>query len=86
MDATKEQLLENILDEIEPGERPSNRNLKARAGARSIVDNVFQNGHVLITTYSGMRIYRDYLIARREWGYCVLDEGHKIRIPILTFH
>ena len=37
-------------------------------------------GNVLITTYVGMRIYSG-LIQPRQWGYCVLDEGHKIRNP-----
>lgn len=37
-------------------------------------------GNVLITTYVGMRIYSG-LIQPKQWGYCVLDEGHKIRNP-----
>lgn len=37
-------------------------------------------GNVLITTYVGMRIYSG-LIQPHQWGYCVLDEGHKIRNP-----
>ena len=35
---------------------------------------------VLITTYAGVRIYRDLLLSRK-WDYVVLDEGHKIRNP-----
>lgn len=37
-------------------------------------------GHVVITTYVGLRIYSN-IILPRQWGYCVLDEGHKIRNP-----
>ena len=57
----------------------------ARAGraptkAAKIVDTVMDKGHVLITTYAGLQSYGDLLIPR-EWGYAVLDEGHKIRNP-----
>ncbi|KAK9449085.1 SNF2 family N-terminal domain-containing protein [Limtongia smithiae] len=47
---------------------------------RRLVDKVAAKGHVLITTYVGMQIYRDAILPK-EWGYCVLDEGHKIRNP-----
>lgn len=79
MDLNNEELLESTLEDTAPGEELKG-NFKGRAGARSIVDNVMTNGHVLVTTYVGMRIYSDYLL-NREWGYCVLDEGHKIRNP-----
>ncbi|KAL9644502.1 hypothetical protein ABK040_009366 [Willaertia magna] len=35
---------------------------------------------ILITTYESLRIHQDLLI-KQEWGYVVLDEGHKIRNP-----
>ena len=35
---------------------------------------------ILVTTYAGVRIYRDLLLSRK-WDYVVLDEGHKIRNP-----
>ena len=35
---------------------------------------------VLITTYAGVRIYRDHLLPCK-WDYVILDEGHKIRNP-----
>ena len=38
----------------------------------------FYPGHVIITTYEGLRTYRSYLLSI-NWAYCVLDEGHKIR-------
>ncbi|KAH8878534.1 hypothetical protein GQ53DRAFT_671184 [Thozetella sp. PMI_491] len=47
---------------------------------RKIVDRVVQHGHVLVTTYAGLQTYEDVLIPV-EWGYAVLDEGHKIRNP-----
>ena len=38
------------------------------------------DGGVLVTTYAGVRIYRELLLAVK-WDYVVLDEGHKIRNP-----
>ena len=39
-------------------------------------------GAVLIMTYSAFRSYSDLLLQQQhEWGYVVLDEGHKIRNP-----
>ncbi|KAG2393095.1 hypothetical protein C9374_009672 [Naegleria lovaniensis] len=35
---------------------------------------------VLITTYESLRNYQEILI-EKEWGYIILDEGHKIRNP-----
>lgn len=37
-------------------------------------------GHVLVTTYEGLRVHRQLLVSQR-WGYVVLDEGHKIKNP-----
>ena len=48
--------------------------------ASRIVDRVTSLGHVLITTYAGLRIYRKQLIPVK-WSYAILDEGHKIRNP-----
>ncbi|KAF2396175.1 hypothetical protein EJ06DRAFT_516923 [Trichodelitschia bisporula] len=48
--------------------------------ARKVVEKVVQHGHVLITTYSGLKVYADLLV-ETEWGCAVLDEGHKIRNP-----
>ena len=47
---------------------------------RKIVDGVVNNGHVLVTTYTGLQTYADVL-QPVEWEYAVLDEGHKIRNP-----
>jgi superfamily II DNA or RNA helicase len=38
------------------------------------------SGHILLTTYQSVRIYK-HLLLPREWGYVILDEGHKIRNP-----
>ena len=57
--------------------RPST---KANKSARKIVDRVKQEGHILVTTYTGLQTYADLLIPT-EWEYAVLDEGHKIRNP-----
>lgn len=48
--------------------------------AKEIVSRVMEKGHVLITTYVGLRIYSKFILPH-EWGYVVLDEGHKIRNP-----
>ncbi|KAL2020383.1 hypothetical protein VTK56DRAFT_8512 [Thermocarpiscus australiensis] len=53
---------------------------KSSKAAKQIVDRVVKHGHVLVTTYAGLQTYGDVLIPV-EWGYAVLDEGHKIRNP-----
>ena len=45
-----------------------------------IVDKLANSADVLITTYEGARLEKDLLL-HREWGYVILDEGHKIRNP-----
>ncbi|RDL35234.1 putative DNA repair and recombination protein RAD26 [Venustampulla echinocandica] len=60
---------------------------KSSKAARKVVDRVVQHGHVLVTTYAGLQTYSDELIPV-DWGYAVLDEGHKIRNPntAITIH
>ncbi|KAG4027785.1 hypothetical protein MFRU_027g00740 [Monilinia fructicola] len=53
---------------------------KSEKLAQKIVDRVVKHGHVLVTTYAGLQTYSDTLI-NVDWGYAVLDEGHKIRNP-----
>ncbi|EPE06897.1 dna repair and recombination protein rad26 [Ophiostoma piceae UAMH 11346] len=70
-------------DEIEDEELSwDNRHQKrgSSAAAKKIVDRVVKHGHVLVTTYAGLQTYGDVLIPI-DWGYAVLDEGHKIRNP-----
>lgn len=46
----------------------------------ALIEKVVTEGHVLITTYVGLRIHSDKLL-NVKWKYAVLDEGHKIRNP-----
>ncbi|MBE7179663.1 MAG: DEAD/DEAH box helicase family protein, partial [Terriglobus roseus] len=57
--------------------RPVGKGFKT---AKRIVDRVVRDGHVLVTTYSGLQSYAKLLVPQ-EWEYAVLDEGHKIRNP-----
>ncbi|CAR30825.1 hypothetical protein ZYGR_0P01270 [Zygosaccharomyces rouxii] len=47
---------------------------------QTLIDKVAKDGHVLITTYVGLRIHADKLL-KINWAYGILDEGHKIRNP-----
>ncbi|KAK4889423.1 DNA repair protein rhp26 [Elasticomyces elasticus] len=62
------------------GRRSRVQHTKGYRQARAIVNRVLANGHVLVTTYSGLQTYAPLLIPV-DWGYAVLDEGHKIRNP-----
>ncbi|KAL4918690.1 SNF2 family N-terminal domain-containing protein [Aspergillus aurantiobrunneus] len=66
------------------GSSGSSSGLKA---ARKVVKRVVEEGHVLVTTYSGLQSYSSLLIPV-EWGGAILDEGHKIRNPntSITMH
>ncbi|KAI5926431.1 SNF2 family N-terminal domain-containing protein [Camillea tinctor] len=61
------------------GEQTEPKARKSKA-AKNIVDRVVNNGHVLVTTYAGLQTYGKLLIPV-QWGYAILDEGHKIRNP-----
>ncbi|KAK0709165.1 SNF2 family N-terminal domain-containing protein [Lasiosphaeria miniovina] len=63
-------------DDVWDKKKPS----KSSKAAKKIVDRVVKHGHVLVTTYAGLQTYSDVLIPV-DWGYAVLDEGHKIRNP-----
>ncbi|KAG5418405.1 rhp26 [Candida metapsilosis] len=76
-----EAKMEEYLESWDPQtSQKSLRGIKTQINAEKIVDTVVSKGHVLITTYVGLRIYSKYILPQ-EWGYCVLDEGHKIRNP-----
>lgn len=45
-----------------------------------LVNRMIKCNGVLLTTYAGVRIYKDHLLGQK-WDYLVLDEGHKIRNP-----
>lgn len=78
-----EAKMEEYLETWDPQtSKKSLRGIKSQINAQKIVNTVVEKGHVLITTYVGLRIYSKYILPQ-EWGYCVLDEGHKIRNPDL---
>jgi DNA excision repair protein ERCC-6 len=60
---------------------------KAQKTAKKIVQRVVEEGHVLVTTYSGLQTYAPVLIPV-DWDCAILDEGHKIRNPntSITIH
>lgn len=80
IDLNREAEREDQLLSILPGSGQRKPVSKAHKGAKRIVDRVVAEGHVLVTTYSGLQSYASLLIPV-EWGYAVLDEGHKIRNP-----
>jgi len=53
---------------------------KGHKAAKKIVKRVVEEGHVLVTTYSGLQTYSSLLIPI-DWESAILDEGHKIRNP-----
>ncbi|KAF1947810.1 DNA repair and recombination protein RAD26 [Clathrospora elynae] len=59
----------------------------AGKSAKKILEKVKRDGHVLVTTYSGLQTYAEFLIPT-EWECAILDEGHKIRNPntAITIH
>ena len=48
------------------------------AAAASLTSN--RSNGILITTYESLRVHQSLLLPH-EWGYAILDEGHKIRNP-----
>jgi DNA excision repair protein ERCC-6 len=78
LDVKREDRLEDDLDNLD-FDRPR-KPPKGSKSAKRIVDKVQRDGHVLVTTYSGLQTYAEHLIPM-DWEYCVLDEGHKIRNP-----
>jgi DNA excision repair protein ERCC-6 len=58
----------------------SKREYKSNPAIKRFVSFMSENGHVVITTYEGLRVHRADLLPIK-WAYAVLDEGHKIRNP-----
>ncbi|KAK7544298.1 DNA repair protein-like protein Rhp26/Rad26 [Phyllosticta citribraziliensis] len=79
IDMKRETQVERSLDARPNGTRRT-RLTKAEKAIQSLVDKVETDGHVLVTTYSGLQQYAQFLLPV-QWGYAVLDEGHKIRNP-----
>ena len=80
IDVGRESREEDELMSAAPRSIGSKPLTKAQKSAKKIVDRVVQEGHVLVTTYSGLQTYAELLIPT-DWEYAVLDEGHKIRNP-----
>ncbi|TKX26312.1 putative DNA repair protein rhp26 [Elsinoe australis] len=79
LDLKRENSLEDDLEMRDfSGSRSSGS--KGSKAAKRIVNRVQRDGHILVTTYSGLQTYADLLIPI-DWEYAVLDEGHKIRNP-----
>lgn len=79
MNVNQERLIEDDMDSRMSNGSKSGSKTSSKA-AKRVVDRVLKEGHVLVTTYSGLQSYADLLIPV-DWGYAVLDEGHKIRNP-----
>ncbi|EGV64145.1 hypothetical protein CANTEDRAFT_122352 [Yamadazyma tenuis ATCC 10573] len=75
-----ENKLEQFLQQEEGATGKVFKGVRTQINAQQVVNSVMESGHVLITTYVGLRIYSKHLLTK-SWGYCVLDEGHKIRNP-----
>lgn len=78
-----EEKMEEYLEANDPRSRnPFKGGAKSQINAKEIIDRVMEKGHVLVTTYVGLKIYSKHIFPK-QWGYVVLDEGHKIRNPDL---
>ncbi|KAJ5547839.1 DNA repair protein rhp26 [Penicillium frequentans] len=76
----KENRRENALTSEMMGSGGSHSLSSGQKAAKKILKRVVEDGHVLVTTYSGLQSYADDLTGI-EWGAAILDEGHKIRNP-----
>ena len=83
IDIGRESREEEQLMSATPRSNDQKTLTKAQKSAKKIVDRVIQEGHILVTTYSGLQTYAKFLIPT-HWEYAVLDEGHKIRNPNAT--
>ncbi|KAH6595819.1 hypothetical protein BASA50_005546 [Batrachochytrium salamandrivorans] len=59
---------------------PRTKSVNTQSKTRALINKIVKDGHVLLTTYAAVRIHSKMLLPVK-WGYCVLDEGHKIRNP-----
>lgn len=80
IDVGRESQREEELLSALPGRAHRKPLSKGHRAAKKIVDRAVSDGHVLVTTYSGLQTYSELLIPV-DWEYAVLDEGHKIRNP-----
>ncbi|SCV05005.1 LANO_0G16402g1_1 [Lachancea nothofagi CBS 11611] len=84
-----EEKLEELLMKSEPEQfsfdaytntKKTKSTVESGMARDTLINKVITDGHVLITTYVGLRVHSDKLLNVR-WSYAVLDEGHKIRNP-----
>lgn len=80
MNVGKESSREMALTSELMGSSHSRYLSAGQKAAKKIIKRVIEEGHVLVTTYSGLQSYADALVDV-EWGCAILDEGHKIRNP-----
>ena len=83
IDIGRESREEEQLTSATPRSNDQKPLTNAQKSAKKIVDRVVHEGHILVTTYSGLQTYAKFLIPM-HWEYAVLDEGHKIRNPNAT--
>ena len=79
-DVGREAREEDDLLSLLPSAMHDKARPKSYRKAQAIVERVVRDGHVLVTTYSGLQSYAELLVPI-DWEYAVLDEGHKIRNP-----
>ncbi|KAF2244276.1 DNA repair and recombination protein RAD26 [Trematosphaeria pertusa] len=86
LDTRREDRMEREMELRSYGEYDASLTGAGKA-AKKIVEKVKRDGHVLITTYSGLQTYSEFL-APVDWETAILDEGHKIRNPntSITIH
>lgn len=70
----------SVYDAADDDRAIAGSGVKDQKGARGIVDRVLRQGHVLVTSYQGLESFGE-LLRDVQWGYVVLDEGHKIKNP-----
>jgi DNA excision repair protein ERCC-6 len=76
----KESSRENALTSELMSNYGSRRLSAGQKAAKRIIKRVVEDGHILVTTYSGLQSYADALVDV-DWDCAILDEGHKIRNP-----
>jgi DNA excision repair protein ERCC-6 len=86
LDTRREDRLEREMELRSYGEYDTTLTGAGKA-AKKILEKVKREGHVLVTTYSGLQTYSEFLIPT-DWECAILDEGHKIRNPntAITIH
>lgn len=86
LDTGREDRMERELELRSYGDYDSTLTGAGKA-AKKVLEKVKRDGHVLVTTYSGLQTYSEFLLPT-EWECAILDEGHKIRNPntAITIH